>query len=414
MAEAIYALYGREALCEILETFHSATGLPLQILDAQGAPLETFGPACRYCQRLQGVLPEGTCRRAHVDAGRRAQELGETYIFSCPANLNQIAFPVLEGKTLVGVILLGPFLMDAPDSTLLSALAEKNAVSSATLLDLYDELQAVPVFAPARVNSINRLLYLLLKSALLAERSELKESREALYQQARISETIQMYKAQGAQESDYPYEQEKELLFKVRTGDVAAAKGVLNDLLGYVLFSEGMKLESVKNRSLELCTLLSRIAIEGGALSSTIFQLSNAYLSELRKIDSVETLCLRLQKIVEAFMDTMFHAADHSGSEPVRRAIAYIARHYTEQVTVRGVAAYVGLSPNYFAQKFRQCTGSTLSDYVNQLRVEESKRLLTASDVGIADIAVSMGFTDQSYFTKVFRKYTGLTPAQFR
>lgn len=415
MADAVYSLYDREALCEILETFYAATGLALRVINAQGETLDTFGPDCRYCAKVrQCALSEEVCRQAHLDGGRQALALGETYIFACPGNLNHIAFALARGQALLGAIVLGPFLMDAPDSTLLSELGEQRAIPAAALLDLYDELQAVPVFAPARVNSLNRLLDLLLRSALPAERVALKENREMLYQQARIGETIQMYKAQGEQEGDYPYELEKELLSRVRASDAPAAKGVLNDLLGYVLFSEGMQLESVKNRSLELCTLLSRIAIEGGALTSTIFRLSNAYLSQLREIGSVETLCLRLQKIVEAFTDTMFYSADRSGSEPVRRAIGYIARHYTQNISVRDVAAYVGLSPNYFAQKFRSHTGCTLREYVNQLRVEESKRLLAASGMGLADIAVAMGFNDQSYFTKVFHKYTGLTPAQFR
>ena len=92
---------------------------------------------------------------------------------------------------------------------------------------------------------------------------------EKLHQQSKINEAIQLYKTGSvAINSNYPIDQEKELIVRVKTVDTEKAKSLLNDLLGYVFFSEGNSLESVKFRSIELCSLLSRAAIEGGAPSS--------------------------------------------------------------------------------------------------------------------------------------------------
>ena len=63
---------------------------------------------------------------------------------------------------------------------------------------------------------------------------------------------------------------------------------------------------------------------------------------------------------------------------------------------------------------FRQVTGMTFKEYLNRVRVEEAERLLTNTDYPIIDIAVACGYRDQSYFTTVFKKYTGLTPRQYR
>ena len=72
------------------------------------------------------------------------------------------------------------------------------------------------------------------------------------------------------------------------------------------------------------------------------------------------------------------------------------------------------LNPAYFSTLFRQSCGSTFKEYLNIVRIEESKRLLANTDYSIIDIAVAVGFDNQSYFSKVFKKYTGLTPKQYR
>ena len=105
---------------------------------------------------------------------------------------------------------------------------------------------------------------------------------------------------------DYPYEKERELITKVKTGNLPQARAILNDLLGYVLFSEGNSLDYIKARAIELCSLLSRVAIEGGAPTDNILKLNNSFLKSLQQIDTLDLLCAKLQEIVEAFTDSLF------------------------------------------------------------------------------------------------------------
>ncbi len=416
MRRGVAELIDVSQLQEILETFYRCLSLSVQFIDDTGVAVLSAGEPAGFCQLLRKrVFPPSTCQQAHLDAGQRARALGEAYIFACHGGLTHIAFPLAAGNALLGTILVGPFLMDLPDSTLVSALAERRPLPSATLLELYDELSALPVVPPEKVRDISRLLYFLLAPLVPEQRRELSLAQEKLYQQARINETIQMYKTQGTPQSDpYPYEKEKELLTKVKTGDVQAAKGVLNDLLGYVFFCEGGRMETMKNRSLELCTLLSRTAIEGGAVTDSIFRLNNQFLASLKEIDTLEALCHELQEIVEAFVSATLSLGDRPEHDAVRRAVTYIARHYAEPLTLEGLAAHVGLSPAYFSHLFKAHTGSSFREYLGQVRVEESKRLLTMTSYSLVDIAMAMGFSDQSYFSKVFKKYTGLSPKQYR
>ena len=170
----------------------------------------------------------------------------------------------------------------------------------------------------------------------------------------------------------------------------------------------------MKARAIELCSLLSRAAIEGGAQTDNILKLNNHFLKNIQLVDTMETLCYKLQEIVESFTESLFNYIPSQNSELIKKAMIYISKHFNEPLTLEDVAMHVHLHPSYFSTMFKQSTGSSFKEYLNMVRIEESKRLLSNTDFSIIDIAIAIGFEDQSYFSKVFKKYTGLTPKQFR
>ena len=415
MAAGIYTLVSEERLNDVLETLHLYTGLIVQLTDGSGRLLHAFGEAARCCALLgRHVFSQGQCAALHLKAGQRAQALGEAYVFSCPANLNHIAFPLQSQGELIGCVIIGPFLMDRPDSTLLSGIAEEHRLTPTVWLDLYDELQGLQVILPERVSLLRRLADHLLKPLLPAERALLMQSQQKLYQQSRINETIQMYKEQGgAHAQSYPYQKETELITRVKTGNIKQAKALLNELLGYVLFSQGGKVDAVRTRAIELTTLLSRVAMEGGAKADTIFQLNNRFLAMMQGEQTLDDLCYLLQDVVESFMSVMFANAD-KGNAHIRKALGAMAERYAQPLTLPMVAMEIGLSPNYLSSLFQKTVGLSFREKLCAIRVEESKRLLLSTDYPLSAIASSMGFADQSYFCKVFKRLTGITPGQYR
>ena len=78
------------------------------------------------------------------------------------------------------------------------------------------------------------------------------------------------------------------------------------------------------------------------------------------------------------------------------------------------MAHLLHLSSSYFSSLFKKETGVNFSTYLSQVRIEESKKLLKNTNYTIMQIAMEVGFEDQSYFTKVFKNNTGLTPKEFR
>jgi AraC-like DNA-binding protein len=96
------------------------------------------------------------------------------------------------------------------------------------------------------------------------------------------------------------------------------------------------------------------------------------------------------------------------------RLIDYINASFSERITVNDAAALVGMSRTPFMKLFRRATGSTFVSYLNQARLKEGRRLLSETDLSIAQVAASVGFSDQSYFDRRFRLRFGEAPRDYR
>ncbi|MBX2996971.1 MAG: substrate-binding domain-containing protein [Caldilineaceae bacterium] len=108
------------------------------------------------------------------------------------------------------------------------------------------------------------------------------------------------------------------------------------------------------------------------------------------------------------------HKLSHDAQRLVRRAMAYIHEHYADPITRQDLAYYVGLSEDYLTYCFRQETSLTPVAYLNRYRVGQAKMLLTETDHSITDIALAVGFSNSGYFSRVFRRETGLSPDAYR
>ncbi len=416
MQPLLYTIIEKRRLHEMLETFYQCISLPIQVLDENGEILDKYGEQNSYCSIFKSYLPkDDSCEKLHSSASKLAMSLGETYIFACHSNLNHIVFPLSNNNVLLGSILIGPFLMDTPDSLLLADIAKRYDIPTIPLLELYEEANTLPLLEPSKVTHISRLLFYMFSGLVIDSRNQFMINHNKLYQQSKINESIQQYKAtEHIHKRAYPYEKEKALITKLKTGDTQKAKALLNDLLGYVFFAEGNNLEVVKSRALELSSLLSRAAIEGGATSDSVLKINNQFLMSLQKIKTLDDLCYRLQETIDVFTDCMFNYIPSKSNEIIKKAIRYISKNFTRNLTLEEVANHVHLNPTYFSTLFKQSTGSSFKEYLNMVRIEESKRLLANTDYSIIDISLATGFEDQSYFSKVFKKFTGLTPKQYR
>ncbi|WMT43273.1 AraC family transcriptional regulator [Paenibacillus sp. D2_2] len=96
------------------------------------------------------------------------------------------------------------------------------------------------------------------------------------------------------------------------------------------------------------------------------------------------------------------------------RSIRYIHEHYDEPITVQKLAEYEHYNPTYYSEWFMKETGKSPSSYIQEVRLNEAKKLLRSSDIPILHIAIQVGFGHQSSLTRLFVKHEQLTPSQYR
>lgn len=98
----------------------------------------------------------------------------------------------------------------------------------------------------------------------------------------------------------------------------------------------------------------------------------------------------------------------------IKTVLEYIEQHYASSIKLEDLADVANMNPKYFCRFFRSITHQTPIDYVNRYRVEKAAQMLYGTGLPVTDICMECGFSDSSNFIKVFRKYKGMTPKQYR
>jgi YesN/AraC family two-component response regulator len=98
----------------------------------------------------------------------------------------------------------------------------------------------------------------------------------------------------------------------------------------------------------------------------------------------------------------------------VRQAMAYLHEHYSEQISRDDLAHHLGMNGDYLTYCFRKEVGMTPIAYLNRYRVNQAKLLLAESDKNVTEVAMSVGFSDSGYFSRVFRRQVGVSPDAYR
>ena len=104
------------------------------------------------------------------------------------------------------------------------------------------------------------------------------------------------------------------------------------------------------------------------------------------------------------------------GMPPVRlsRVLDFIQQNCAQEIRLWQLADIAEMSPHYFCELFKKSTGITPYQYVLRCRMDRAKRLIRSPQFTVRQVAAATGFTDQSHFTKVFRRFVGVTPQEFR
>jgi YesN/AraC family two-component response regulator len=145
-----------------------------------------------------------------------------------------------------------------------------------------------------------------------------------------------------------------------------------------------------------------------------MLETNNRYLRRIQEAKSIEELTDVLHIIVERMSAQIFSFQGVRHVSALRKAERFIWENYTRKISLQEIAAAAGLSAPYFSTIFKEEMGENLSGYLNRLRVEKAGHMLIETDFTLSEIASACGFEDQSWFSKIFKSYTGISPGKYR
>ncbi len=121
-------------------------------------------------------------------------------------------------------------------------------------------------------------------------------------------------------------------------------------------------------------------------------------------------------KQILALMSRNLHTLDKKSAETftAERAMLYFYRNFNEKISIDEYADSLGITPCWFRRCFKNHTGMTPQQFINDIRLSYARELLTTSDHKISDVAARSGYENYYYFSRIFSKYTGCSPVQYR
>lgn len=138
------------------------------------------------------------------------------------------------------------------------------------------------------------------------------------------------------------------------------------------------------------------------------------YFAMINEADNVERVKGYLYSFLEEVQDLISSQMNDQSQSNMPQLLSYIDQHYNEPISLADLAEHFHFNPSYLSTYFSQHYGIGFNEYLNQIRIEKAKSYLENKHVSISEISGYVGYSDHSYFCKVFKKMTGMSPSKYR
>jgi len=327
-----------------------------------------------------------------------------------------ILLSVAKDKEFTGTVIIGPILSYSLSKELIDGIVNDSRAFfyREKVIHYYNSL---PVISLEQQKNISLVAFHLLNNYFINPTSiindddiESTDSNKIEKLDLVVSENLQS----GVFHNDRLFE--KKVLYFIKEGKVENLQelSVIKEEEVASILSKSSYLRSIKNHIITLITLVSRASIEGGLNEEIAFSLHDNFIQQLEELNRLDNVRLLAGDILYTFANKVKQIKEERYSKTIINCKDFIYEHIYEEISHDDIARKVNLSPKYLSVLFKKEVGITVSDYIQQSKIEEAKKLLAYSKTSISEICVLLNFNDQSYFTKVFKKVVGVTPKKYR
>lgn len=329
---------------------------------------------------------------------------------------NYLFLPLPEASPCVMAI--GPYMTTQLSREQLLQEAERYAISPTRFRQLEAFFGSVPVlgdesFLMAAVSTYADVLWGGSDRYTVADLTEELGSPTPLSLRSEPLSPDQALLDMKTMETRYAYE--NELLKAVSQGLRHKAGSMLGNMSQFAIEQRmADPVRNLKNYCIIMNTLLRKAAEQGGVHPLYIDSVSSDFARRIELIASTTTAGKLMDEMLTSYCRLVKkHALAHY-SAPVRKALACIDADLTGDLSLSALADMQNISSGYLSTLFKKEVGQTLTDYVNSRRVEQAASMLRTGTLQVQTVAQYCGIPDVNYFSKLFKRYTGVSPKEFR
>jgi Response regulator containing CheY-like receiver domain and AraC-type DNA-binding domain len=213
----------------------------------------------------------------------------------------------------------------------------------------------------------------------------------------------------------YSREYEKLLNNNIKSRDRKEAKRVISLMISKVNNSE--EVNTFCNIQYTMMQILSDLIYTSSDLGIDLEKCTNTktnLYAELLEKESITSVTKWLEYLTDRIIDNISDDKVLQVNDYVVQVLNLIKNNYSMDISLTSIADKLGLNPSYLSRILKEKTGKTFMDYLNETRMENSKKLLLETDINIGSLSEKMSYSNPNYFIKIFRKYTGITPGEFK
>ncbi|WP_197479915.1 AraC family transcriptional regulator [Paenibacillus swuensis] len=223
----------------------------------------------------------------------------------------------------------------------------------------------------------------------------------------------------GQQDTDpsqsfmYPLQQEKSLIEVIKLGKADEAMEIIRDMSMALPNQSSLASNMFFNQlAYSICTTAISLEKSSGSTFNYDF---HSFIPQLHKQETFKDVMRRFSELVEAICAGMKERKSSKHDHLIANIDDIIQQSYSDQdLSLFKIAETVDMSPAYLGRIFKKMTMKSVPDYLNEFRLEKAKELLSGTSLSIDEISQKTGYNNSTYFYKVFKKYNGITPNEYR
>ena len=322
---------------------------------------------------------------------------------------NILRLPV-PGSDIEQYVVIGPYIdeKDRPDAVQIVSKMELELYQVQVLKDYY--------YGTIVTTNLEQVIYAMVRMLFTEVDWEIGKTGINLHEaNQNLQVRIQSDNKLSMEIVEERYRCEKKVLEAVSQGDVAKVELAMSDLAKYrIEIRNSDNLRDSKN-SMIIMNVLFRKAVESaGVHPYYIDELSTSIAKRIETARNMLDIVNINREFVHKYCLLVKNYALKGYSEIIANSINYIEFNLTEELTLNSLSEKLDINPSSLSSKFKKEVGQTLTDYINHRRVNASLILLVTTRLPIGEVAEKVGYLNENYYSRIFKKLQGMTPREYR